>query len=166
MKDPFIDALLAHAEADIPRQESYDRFGQSCIHYLKNVGLLGCRFDPWTCDEIIFITKSGKDYVRIYKNDLMLKDIVDYVMSGRPQKGPEFEAALRKAAGPLAQRWHAHTASGFHTRSESFRSSDCRWWNGSNSWMPYLLQDTCFPIPMSRWPSALSTILKTCATTA
>lgn len=119
MKDPFIDALLAHAEADIPRQESYDRFGQSCIRYLKNVGLLGCRFDPWTCDEIIFITKSGKDYVRIYKNDLMLKDIVDYAMSGRPQEGPEFEAVLRKAAGPLARRCCRRTVPGFLTGEPS-----------------------------------------------
>lgn len=133
MKDPFIDALLAHAETDIPRQESYDRFGPSRIRYLKNVGLLGCRFDPWTCDEIIFITKSGREYVRIYKNELMLKDIVDYVMSGKPQEGPEFEAALRKAAGPLARRWLIRIAPGPHTRSEPFRSSDCHRRNGSDS---------------------------------
>lgn len=104
MTEPFIRELETFEEADMTRDDAYDKFSERMIRYLKNVGLLDCRYSYEKHTELIFLTDAGREYLDSYRQELKLQDLSDIIASGRPLSGEEFEAALRKASSASLQR--------------------------------------------------------------
>ena len=94
-----IDVLKGHY-TPLSRDESYLKYTEERVRFLKNVGLLDCFFDYETHVDMIFTTDKGKRRVASCERDLRLKDLRDLIVyenGGRDKK--RYRAAVKKAIG-------------------------------------------------------------------
>lgn len=104
MEEAYIEVLKGHDKGPIPKGESYSRYTELRVRYLKNIGLLDCYFDYGTMSEMIYTTGMGRRYISLYEDELKAKDLCDIILSGAPRKGKRYEDAVRKAASILPYR--------------------------------------------------------------
>lgn len=123
MDEAYIEVLRGHVNGPVPKVESYSRYTELRVRYLKNIGLLDCYFDYASMSEMIYTTEMGRRYISLFEDEQKAKDLCDIIRSGDTREGKRYEDAVRKAASILPYRGLRCPSSGYPTLWMPCRSS-------------------------------------------